>query len=527
MHNISVVTFNARGLRARRKRRAIFRHLHIKYPGSIICLQETHSVKSDEQRWQMEWGGDIVYSHGTETAMGVAFLFPRENSYNFGGVVRDNAGRLLIIGIDCIECEMTLVGIYAPSVNNQEVKCKFLNELKVKLRDMPKHRMVLCGDFNIKLGARDSSSNFQHTRASKSLRSILNEYELVDIWRKIHPKEKKYTWRRTRPLLQSRIDYIFISDCLYRGREAKARIDLGVLSDHSFVYAEIDARKSVRGPGVWRFNNLLLADEKFRAVVKDEVVKCKSAEAPYEGDIHKGLLIELLLSNIRIKAMRRGKEIKRQQRKEEQKLAEALERLEQCLDNRNPEMIRTYEETKDRLEELKLKKGQWAILVSGARWTEHGEKPSKYFLNLYKKRAAQKSIVSLKSSIGEILTENKTILEYCAKYFKELFKASNVDIDSMEAFSPGDGDPKLSEEEKMLCEGQISPEECLVALKGMSKGKVPGISGFTAEFYVSFWEELGELIVDYIHEAFERKQFFINHVRGIIHLIPKKATKCS
>ena len=176
MHNISVVTFNARGLRARRKRRAIFRHFHIKYPGSIICLQETHSVKSDEQRWQMEWGGDIVYSHGTEIAMGVAFLFPRENSYNFGGVVRDDEGRLLIIDIDCNECEVTLAGIYAPSVNNQEVKCTFLNELKVKLRDRPKHRMVLCGDFNIKLSARDSSSNFQHTRASKYLRSILNEY---------------------------------------------------------------------------------------------------------------------------------------------------------------------------------------------------------------------------------------------------------------------------------------------------------------------------------------------------------------
>ena len=197
------------------------------------------------------------------------------------------------------------------------------------------------------------------------------------------------------------------------------------------MYAEIDARNSVRGPGSWRLNNLLLDDEKFRKVVGDKIRKCREGEAPYDIHIHKGLQIDLLLSNIRSKAMQRGKEIKREQMKEEKELVEKVERLERYLEGGSPETIRIYERAKDRLDEFKLMKGQFVILASGARWVEQGEKPSKYFLNLGKKRAMQKSIVSLKSRTGEILDENKAILEYCASYFKELFKSGDLNLESV------------------------------------------------------------------------------------------------
>ena len=523
MYRLSIVTFNARGLRARRKRRSIFRHLHLSYPNSVICLQETHSLEADEQLWRMEWGGDIVFSHGTENASGVAFLFPIKNSFNVGEVTKGIDGRMLIIEVKSNVCDVVLVGIYAPARDNQEVKCKFLDEFKRKIITMPNDRMVICGDFNIKLGPRDTDSKFQQCRAGRTLQNLVKEYDFVDIWRKANPNVRKYTWRRTRPLQQSRLDYVFVSECLYRGRQTKVCIDPGFLSDHSFVYAEIDARVSVRGPGIWRFNNLLLDDEKFVTEAKDELRKCKDGEAPYESHGHsKGLLFEILLSNIRSKAMRRGKEVKSEQRKEEKEMTEKVMRLEHRLEPERPETIRAYERAVNELDELKLKKGKLAILASGARWVEQGEKLSKYFLNLCKKRSVQKSIVSLKSSTGEILDDSKSILEYCAKYFRTLFKSDGVELESMNAFSLDESGPRLSEEERLSCEGIITAEECLSALKGMGKDKAPGITGFTTEFYTAFWEDLKDLLVEYINEAFVRKHFFITHVRGIIHLIPKK-----
>ena len=150
--------------------------------------------------------------------------------------------------------------------------------------------------------------------------------------------------------------------------------------------------------------------------------------------------------------MWRGKEIKREQMKEEKELVEKVTRLERCIEGGSPETIIIYERAKGRLDEFKPMKGQIVILASGVRRVEQCEKPSKYFLDLGKKRAMQTSIASLKSGTGEILDENMTILKYCESYFKELFKSGDFNLESMAAFSLADDDPRLSEEEMMSLE---------------------------------------------------------------------------
>ena len=50
----------------------------------------------------------------------------------------------------------------------------------------------------------------------------------------------------------------------------------------------------------------------------------------------------------------------------------------------------------------------------------------------------------------------------------------------------------------------------------------PGIDGFTAEFYLNFWELLGQELVDSLNYAFEIGELSISQKRGIITLIPKK-----
>ena len=37
---------------------------------SIFYLQETFSKKDDEKIWNSEWGGKIIFSHGTEHGRG-------------------------------------------------------------------------------------------------------------------------------------------------------------------------------------------------------------------------------------------------------------------------------------------------------------------------------------------------------------------------------------------------------------------------------------------------------------------------
>ena len=40
------------------------------------------------------------------------------------------------------------------------------------------------------------------------------ELGLTDIWREANPDCKRYTWRKTKPLKQSRLDYFLLSDYL-------------------------------------------------------------------------------------------------------------------------------------------------------------------------------------------------------------------------------------------------------------------------------------------------------------------------
>ena len=52
----------------------------------------------------------------------------------------------------------------------------------------------------------------------------------------------------------------------------------------------------------------------------------------------------------------------------------------------------------------------------------------------------------------------------------------------------------LTLDDQSLCEGKLTLHECWEALTPMQNGKSPGNDGFTKEFYVAFFGELGKLL---------------------------------
>ena len=53
--------------------------------------------------------------------------------------------------------------------------------------------------------------------------------------------------------------------------------------------------------------------------------------------------------------------------------------------------------------------------------------------------------------------------------------------------------PRLSQEERLSCEGQITLKECVKALDTFDTRKTPGNDGIPAEFNKVFWNSVGEL----------------------------------
>ena len=54
----------------------------------------------------------------------------------------------------------------------------------------------------------------------------------------------------------------------------------------------------------------------------------------------------------------------------------------------------------------------------------------------------------------------------------------------------------LSDDDRTSCEGKLTLNECREALKSMSSCKSPGDNGLTEEFYVCFFKDVGQYLID-------------------------------
>ena len=76
-------------------------------------------------------------------------------------------------------------------------------------------------------------------------------------------------------------------------------------------------------------------------------------------------------------------------------------------------------------------------------------------------------------------------------FYKNLYSENvNVDPNSFPFFYQGNTAPKLSEEQKSMCDAGITIDELFKTLKSFRRNKSPGIDGITAEFYIAFWTQI-------------------------------------
>ena len=153
----------------------------------------------------------------------------------------------------------------------------------------------------------------------------------------------------------------------------------------------------------------------------------------------------------------------------------------------NPEYI----ETNEKLDKIYQEKTNGIRIRSKCNWYEHGEKSSKFFLNLEKSRAVQNQIRNVLIDNIEI-NNQKDINKELYLYYKNLFNKrqhlSEHDINNF--LNTVSNFPQLSTEQSLECEKDITEKELLEALKSMPNDKSPGNDGLTKEFFETFWSEV-------------------------------------
>ena len=115
------------------------------------------------------------------------------------------------------------------------------------------------------------------------------------------------------------------------------------------------------------------------------------------------------------------------------------------------------------------------------------------------------------------------ILSELKLFYKNLYKKTSVKTEKecLDYLSQVNN-PRFPPEEKGLCEGKLTLQECWDALSSMKNGKSPGNDGLTKEFYTAFFGELGSLLLKTFNYSFVKGELSSSQKQAVITLIQKK-----
>ena len=130
----------------------------------------------------------------------------------------------------------------------------------------------------------------------------------------------------------------------------------------------------------------------------------------------------------------------------------------------------------------------------------------------------------LKTNDDTFIYDQFAILDKQKQFYESIYQSREYDNNNSQesVFFKAENITPLSLDDQKLCDGPITEAECINAINGFKKDKMPGTNGFPAEFYKFFWPELRAEMLSSFHFTFQTGSLSISQRRGVISLIPKK-----
>ena len=531
--NVVVLSVNCQGLRTYSKRIDVLNYLKEKNP-DILCLQDTHWLNSDIQEIKKIWEGECILHGNRSNSRGVAILLGKNFEYELGEIKNDELGNMISVRLKLDTFSLKLMNVYGPNKDSPV----FYNNIGDCIASSQESYVLLCGDLNLTLDPKKDCYNYSTINNPKSRKVVLNSMEnfnLIDIFREMHPDTLRYTWRRKNPLQQARLDYFLASSALADIVD-KCDIVPGYRTDHSIMRLELIVSEFKQGKGIWKLNTSFLKNQDYLSVInkaiRDEIYKyalriynLKFLETDYlenaQLTINDSLFLETLLLRLRGESIKFSSQFKKTRLVREKFLVEEIKNLEK---SRNiSAVINLLEDKKEELESIRSEKIRGHMIRCRTKWLLEGEKPSKFFCALENRRYTEKIIKSIRHDDGSVTTNQSKILTEIKSFYETLFdnydhKLVNKNLE--EILEPY-GCNKLTAEQSKSLEGELSLKELGNALKNMNHGKTPGIDGFPAEFFKVFWPYLKHIIKRTLNTSFKNGELPLTLRQCIVSCLPK------
>ena len=491
-----------------KKRRAIFDKHRIN--GDIIILQETHSSKEVEKIWEHEWGGKIIFSHGTTAARGVALLTNQSIYDQITNIYTDQDGRIIICDLYQNGITVTITAVYAPNHDSPE----FFKQVQGELRKRQEHK-ILIGDFNLTLDVELDRQNTynNNNRAKEEVLNMCDEFKVRDIWRILYENKREYSWikKGSYPTKASRIDFTLISGGLDQKVEDIQYIS-SIYTDHRAVYVVLKLEPLERGSGYWKFNNTVLQDKEFLDLIRMEIMLTSTAASHKDPQTK----WELIKKKIKDKSIEFSKNKAKENGVIISNLSEKLNEYESRLPL-TLEENRIMEDTRADLEEKTLERIKGVMFRSKAKWYEEGERSTKYFYALERARYNAKTCYTIIDENGLEINTVEGILEEQEKFYSKLYE-EDKDVEFRMTNSYG---IEVPEEVRKDQEDQLTEIDIQEAIKGMNNNKTPGQDGLPIDFYKVFWTSIKEPFMEMVLYSYQMKNLHSSARKGILNLIPK------
>lgn len=525
---MNLISVNVRGIHSHAKRINVFQWLK-KMKVDMFFLQETYSSKETETYWKLHWKGKIIQAHGTNHSKGVAILIKDNVDIDIISSCIDDEGRFICLNTIIQDQPVLLMNVYAPCSSKASEQLKFftnvLDIINTNTQRHPNSKIIIGGDFNILMNIRldrYGGNPVYNEKVMAKVFEIMENFDLIDIWRVLNPHLKQYTWRQSNPLIQSRLDYWLISDGM---QDLIKKVDIrpAIKTDHSAIFLSLDKiNTQPHGPSYWKFNDSLCNDKDYNELLRESYINWSKKYHEIEDC---RILWEILKYEIRNATQSYSKKKSRERGKVGQTLENNAREAESNL-SRNPseEAKEKWLKAKNELDQHHEYTTQGIITRSRATWYEKGEKSNTFFLNLEKANKCKSTIRKVLTDDNQLITNSNDVMKEIKSFYTCLYTNKNVDFNSCKTrdFFNNDNIKKLSEDDKDKCDGKLTNGECFKALNDMADGKSPGNDGLTSLFYKTFWDLVGDNLVGSLNTGVDKGELSNSQKQGVITLILKK-----
>ena len=185
---------------------------------------------------------------------GVAILVSDKMDFKPIKIKRNKEGNYIMVKGSMHQEELTILNTYTSSTGAPRYLKQVLNDLQ---RDSDSHTIIV-GDFNTPLSILDRSMRHKINKDIQDLNSDLDQVDLIDIYRTLHPKSTEYTFFSAPHHTYFKTDHIIGSKSLL-SKYKRMEIITNSLSDHSAIKLELRIQKLTQNrTASWKLNNRLL-----------------------------------------------------------------------------------------------------------------------------------------------------------------------------------------------------------------------------------------------------------------------------